>query len=230
MTPTRRLPPMRLQALPLLLLLFAAPTLGFRSDALNRRGGGMIRTHKTPSQLTNQQQRQPSSPSRTLYSSTRTTSKTTTTQLRASVVQYKNVEQMLDSFRDEPLLIAFTAVNCGPCKLQRKELVNVQKDLNHHHPPPPTAAAASPPQNQNQQQQQQRITMVAIDTDRWPNVGSRFHVGKLPCLVAVQNGRELLRLEGLQSAQDITQQVRAVLQKPLVADATVSPSLQQRQP
>lgn len=106
--------------------------------------------------------------------------------LHASV-QFKNVEAMLDNFRDEPVLIAFTAINCGPCKLQKKELVTVQKDLS------------------------KLITMVAIDTDRWPSVGSKFQVGKLPCLVALRNGQVLLRMEGLRTAEEITSSLRVAL-------------------
>lgn len=94
---------------------------------------------------------------------------------------------MLDNFRDEPVLIAFTAINCGPCKLQKKELVTVQKDLS------------------------KLITMVAIDTDRWPSVGSKFQVGKLPCLVALRNGQVLLRMEGLRTAEEITSSLRVAL-------------------
>mmetsp|Transcript_5406 Transcript_5406/g.11472 ORF Transcript_5406/g.11472 Transcript_5406/m.11472 type:complete len:172 (-) Transcript_5406:337-852(-) len=112
----------------------------------------------------------------------------TSTRLQASV-QYKNVEQMLDNFRDEPVLIAFTAINCGPCKLQRKELQSVQRDLLS----------------------QRGLTMVSIDTDRWPKVGSKFQVGKLPCLVAVQDGEVLLRMEGLKTAEEIASNVRSIL-------------------
>ncbi|KAL7566173.1 hypothetical protein ACA910_011248 [Epithemia clementina (nom. ined.)] len=104
--------------------------------------------------------------------------------LRASL-QFKNVEQMLENFGDEPVLIVFTATNCGPCRLQRKELSTVKKDFP--------------------------LTMVAIDTDRWPHVGSRFHVGKLPCLIALRQGEVLLRLEGLRTADDIISNMRTLV-------------------
>ena len=114
----------------------------------------------------------------------RTRSPRISSSLNASL-QFKNVEQMLEKFGDEPVLIVFTATNCGPCKLQRKELSSVRQNL--------------------------QFTMVAIDTDRWPNVGSRFHVGKLPCLVGLKHGEELLRLEGLRSADEIISNMRSLV-------------------
>lgn len=101
--------------------------------------------------------------------------------------KFKNVEEMLDNFREEPLLISFTAINCGPCKLQKKELQAVSKLVGA------------------------KFNMVAIDTDRWPRIGTKFSVGKLPCLVVLKNGVVLARLEGLTKAEVVADQVRAYL-------------------
>jgi thiol-disulfide isomerase/thioredoxin len=93
--------------------------------------------------------------------------------------KFKNIEEMLDTFRAEPVLLSFTSVNCGPCKLQKKELAAVSEIVGSG------------------------FKMFAIDTEKWPNVGSRFKVGKLPCLVVVKEGGVLLRLEGLVTAEEV---------------------------
>ena len=93
---------------------------------------------------------------------------------------------MLDTFRSEPVLVSFTSVNCGPCKLQKKELAAVSQVVGTG------------------------FKMFAIDTERWPHVGSRFKVGKLPCLVVVKEGEVLLRLEGLTMAEDVLSGIRHI--------------------
>jgi thioredoxin 1 len=93
--------------------------------------------------------------------------------------KFKNIEEMLDTFRAEPVLVSFTSGNCGPCQLQKKELAAVSQIVGSG------------------------FKMFAIDTEKWPNVGSRFKVGKLPCLVVVKEGEVLLRLEGLTKAEDV---------------------------
>jgi thioredoxin-like negative regulator of GroEL len=54
------------------------------------------------------------------------------------------------------------------------------------------------------------LQMLAIDTNRWPSVTSRFEVAKLPCLVALREGQILFRIEGLTTAADVVERVRAV--------------------
>jgi thioredoxin-like negative regulator of GroEL len=94
---------------------------------------------------------------------------------------------MVEAFRTEPILVlAFTAVNCGPCQLQKKEL---------------KAVMTARPQ----------FKMLAIDTDKWPHVGSKFAVGKLPCLVVMTDGQVRLRLEGLTKAEVLQEHVRNAL-------------------
>jgi thioredoxin 1 len=100
--------------------------------------------------------------------------------------KFKNIEEMLDTFRAEPVLVSFTSVNCGPCKLQKKELAAVSQVVGAG------------------------FKMFAIDTEKWPNVGSRFKVGKLPCLVVVKEGEVLLRLEGLTMAEDVLSGIRPI--------------------
>jgi thioredoxin-like negative regulator of GroEL len=52
--------------------------------------------------------------------------------------------------------------------------------------------------------------MFAIDTEKWPHVGSRFKVGKLPCLVVLKEGEVLLRLEGFTRAEDVLSRIKPI--------------------
>jgi thiol-disulfide isomerase/thioredoxin len=112
-----------------------------------------------------------------------TTSENTSTQLSSSI--FRNVEDMLDAFAEEPVLIYFTSVTCGPCRLQKKELQSVRDMVG--------AESA--------------IKVIAIDTKKWPHVGSRFSIGKLPCLLFMKDKQELVRLEGLTKAEVVMEKV-----------------------
>lgn len=131
--------------------------------------------------------------------------KKVSTSLHASV-HYKDMDHLLQEYRQEPILLAFTALNCGPCQLQRRELQTVQQHLSLLQQQPPQSPTAASYRNKNK-----LLTMLTIDTDKWPHVGSRFRVGKLPCLVVVQDGTELLRLEGFQTADEIAERVGTLL-------------------
>ena len=54
------------------------------------------------------------------------------------------------------------------------------------------------------------MKMFSIDTERWPQIGTRFAISKLPCLVVVRGGEVVLRLEGLMKAKDVVEQVRTL--------------------
>lgn len=98
--------------------------------------------------------------------------------------QFRNVEEMLDSFHEELILINFMAINCGPCRLQKKELASVSHAIGND------------------------LHLLAIDTNRWPSVSSRFEVRKLPCLVAIKNGKEVFRIEGLTKAENVVRSLQ----------------------
>jgi thioredoxin 1 len=94
--------------------------------------------------------------------------------------KFKNVDDMLDAYQMEPILIYFSQKNCGPCRLQKKELSTVQKIMGD-----------------------KAFKILAIDTEKWPQVGSRFRIGKLPCLLVLRNKEVVTKLEGLTRAEDL---------------------------
>jgi thioredoxin-like negative regulator of GroEL len=102
-------------------------------------------------------------------------------------MRFKNFEQVLDTFREEPVIIYFTTAKCGPCQLMKKELEVVRKMIGDE------------------------LKMFSIDTEKWPQVGSRFQVARLPCLVVFSEGEIKLRLEGVNKAESVVEQVRTLL-------------------
>ena len=55
------------------------------------------------------------------------------------------------------------------------------------------------------------LKLFSIDTEKWPEVGSRFDVARVPTLVLFRGGEIQLRLEGLNSAETVVEQVRSLL-------------------
>ena len=101
-------------------------------------------------------------------------------------IKFQNFDAMLDAFMGEPVLVYFSSVNCGPCHLQRQELAALRKINNHH---------------------LEGLKIISIDTEKWPHVGSRYHIRSLPCLLLVKDKQVVLRLEGLTTADDLAEQM-----------------------
>jgi thiol-disulfide isomerase/thioredoxin len=101
-------------------------------------------------------------------------------------MKFKDFDQVLDAF-EEPVLVYFSTKNCGPCKLMKKEVEEVRRMVGED------------------------FKVFSIDTERWPSVGSRCKVARLPCLVVFQQGQILLRFEGVNKAEEVVKQVRTLL-------------------
>lgn len=156
-------------------------------------------------QLRQQQQlRDDRSTSSSSSSSTSTlyTSKTTALHVQASIpsggtssngsndrttnLKFKNFEEVLATYHEEPMMVLFTAVNCGPCKLMKRELQQVKDMVDG------------------------KFKMFAVDTEKFPHIGSRFQISALPCVLLVQKGEPLLRMEGVVKAEEVVERVRTV--------------------
>lgn len=99
--------------------------------------------------------------------------------------KFKNFEEVLATYHSEPMMVMFTAVNCGPCKLMKHELNRVKGILG-----------------------EEKFKLFAVDTEKFPHIGSRFDIHALPCLLLVQNGEPLLRIEGVLKAEKIMEQIQ----------------------
>lgn len=106
-----------------------------------------------------------------------------------SAMKFKNFEQVLESFPEEPVVIYFSTSMCGPCKLMKKEVAAVKEMVGDE------------------------LKLFSIDTEKWPQVGTRFQISRLPCLVVFRGGEVKLRLEGVNSAATVVEQMRSLLRK-----------------
>jgi len=104
-----------------------------------------------------------------------------------AAMRFKNFEQVLKTFYEEPVVIYFGNSSCGPCRLMKKEMVMVKEMVGHE------------------------LKLFSIDTEKWPEVGSRFNIARVPTLVLFRGGEIQLRLEGLISAETVVEQVRSLL-------------------
>ena len=119
------------------------------------------------------------------------------TTLHQARLRYRDVNDMLATLQDEESLVVmmFTSELCGPCRLQKKELkrlwtkkqnfeksFQVERQLDTYNMP---------------------LKIMTIDMEKWPQVGRKFKVGKLPCLLMFQGGENSQRMEGLVSAEEL---------------------------
>lgn len=101
--------------------------------------------------------------------------------------------QKFESFDDliaqtkTPLLVDFFATWCGPCRM------------------------LAPIVQQVQTLQQGRLQVAKIDTDKYPDIAGRFNVHALPTLILFKNGEPVHRIEGVQPAENIIQQISPFL-------------------
>ena len=82
-------------------------------------------------------------------------------------------ENVLDS--TDAVLVDFNATWCGPCKMQRPILENLSKDYK----------------------------IVSVDTDENEELAYQYKVMSIPCMVLIKDGKEVKRMVGLHSEEDI---------------------------
>ena len=82
-------------------------------------------------------------------------------------------ENVLDS--TDAVLVDFNATWCGPCKMQRPILENLSKDYK----------------------------IVSVDTDENEELAYQYKVMSIPCMVLIKDGKEVKRMVGLHSKEDI---------------------------
>jgi len=98
--------------------------------------------------------------------------------------KFKNFAEMLDIYYDVPVLVTFSSPMCGPCRSLEKEMDHVRDAMKGH------------------------IQIFNVDTDRFPDLGTRYNVKALPCTLLFKNGNPVGRIQGVKTAQDLIQQIK----------------------
>ena len=80
-----------------------------------------------------------------------------------------------------PVLVDFYATWCGPCQLLSKQVF------------PQLAAAVG----------RDKVSLVKIDTEKYPKIASKFGVEALPTIILFKDGEILDRIEGLPDANQL---------------------------
>ena len=103
------------------------------------------------------------------------------------------VKKMFSSFdelltgSDLPILVDFYATWCGPCQMMAPILEQVN------------------------QQMKDRLRIVKIDTDKYPQLASRYHIQALPTLVLFKNGKPVDQIEGVKQAPQLLKHLESIL-------------------
>jgi protein disulfide-isomerase len=85
---------------------------------------------------------------------------------------------------DLPVLVDFYATWCGPCQMMAKILEQVNAQMK------------------------QQVRVVKIDTEKYPQVASQYHVAALPTLVLFKQGQPVDRIEGVLSAEQLMRRLQ----------------------
>ncbi len=88
---------------------------------------------------------------------------------------------------DLPVLVDFYATWCGPCKMMTPILEQVNEQMKD------------------------RLRIVKIDTDKYPQLASRYHIQALPTLVLFKNGQPVDHIEGVMEVPQLVQRLGSLI-------------------
>ena len=111
-----------------------------------------------------------------------------TTTVRATKQAYASFDDMIEK-SPVPVLVDFYATWCGPCQLLSKQVF------------PQVAACVG----------KDKVSLVKIDTEKYPNIASKFKVEALPTIILFKNGQVADRIEGLPDATQLTERLKYML-------------------
>ena len=100
--------------------------------------------------------------------------------------QFKNFADML-SASELPVLVDFYATWCGPCQM----MVPVLEEVNA--------------------KMKTQVKVVKIDSDKYPNLSTDYHIHALPTLVLFKGGKPVERFEGFMPADRLIQQLETLV-------------------
>jgi thioredoxin len=100
--------------------------------------------------------------------------------------QFSSFEELLSN-SDTPVLVDFYATWCGPCQMMTPILEQVGATLRD------------------------RLQVVKIDTDKYPNLASKYQIEALPTLVLFKDGQPAEKIEGVHQAPQLIQHLSTLI-------------------
>ncbi|MGD1807070.1 thioredoxin [Dapis sp. BLCC M126] len=100
--------------------------------------------------------------------------------------KFNNFDELLAG-SDLPVLVDFYATWCGPCKMMTPILEQVNEQMKD------------------------KIRIVKIDTDKYPQLASKYNIHALPTLVLFKNGEPADKIEGVMEAPQLVQHLRNLI-------------------
>lgn len=100
--------------------------------------------------------------------------------------QFSSFEDLLKG-SDLPVLVDFYATWCGPCQMMTPILEQVGANLRD------------------------RLQVVKIDTDKYPNLATKYQIEALPTLVLFKDGQPAERIEGVLQAPQLIQHLSTLV-------------------
>ncbi len=99
--------------------------------------------------------------------------------------KFNNFDELLTA-SDLPVLVDFYATWCGPCKMMAPILEQVNQQIKG------------------------KLRIVKIDTDRYPQLASRYNIEALPTLVLFKNGEPVDKIEGVIQPQQLEEHLNSI--------------------
>ena len=84
----------------------------------------------------------------------------------------------------KPVLVDFYATWCGPCNMMAKILEEVNSQVG------------------------QKVQIVKIDTEKYPDLASKYQIQALPTLVLFKQGQPVDRIEGVLQPHQLVQRLQ----------------------
>ncbi|HLO49909.1 MAG TPA: thioredoxin [Kamptonema sp.] len=100
--------------------------------------------------------------------------------------EFTSFDELISS-SDLPVLVDFYATWCGPCKI----MASILEEVN--------------------EQMRDRLQIVKIDSDKYEDLASQYHIYALPTLVLFKNGQQVDRIEGVLQTPQLIQRLQSFL-------------------
>jgi thiol-disulfide isomerase/thioredoxin len=111
-----------------------------------------------------------------------------TTTLPAKAHKFKNFDDMLRTYSNVPVLVAFEANWCGPCRLMKKELSEVSDRCS--------GEGVS-------------VKLFNINSEKFPKLAQRYDIEGLPTLILFKGGKIVEKIEGVSKADEIVRLIKS---------------------